>query len=226
MEESEIDDEYEGSGFLYKVGVVFVAATISGMLACLVFMVSPQDFSGVGGLNSSEGGRDVSAVLRESQSRQIPVTLTEAEINQWLARTLRGRQGGRFEDNASFKRVVVRIEQGLIEVVMEREIYGRTMTVSMFFTVQQIQDGDRLQTRLNIHGGRFAPWLPNPPRGGRFGQLAMPQGFLRIVLPSYEALGDVLSEELNNGFKRMTFIRIGDKRIELDPRVPRREISQ
>ncbi|MFU8892237.1 MAG: hypothetical protein ACNA8L_01285 [Luteolibacter sp.] len=215
-----------GSGFLFKVAVVFVALTISALLACVILVAMPQDLEGVGGLESPDGGRDVSAVLRESQLRQVPVTLTEAEINQWLARTLEARQGGRLEETVSFKRVVVRIREGVVEVVMEREFAGRPVTVSMYLSIDQARDGDRLRTELNLHGGRFAPWLPKPPRGGRFGSLSVPQGFLRLVMPSYEALADVLSEELDNGFRKMVLIRFEDKRIELDPRVPRRDAGQ
>lgn len=211
-----------GTGIFFKVAVVFVFATISGLLLSIYLLMQPQEFEGVGGLDSAASGRDVSAVLRESQQRQVPVTLTEAEINQWLARTLETRQGGHLEDAVKFKRVVVRITEGLAEVVMERDVNGRLFTVSMFFTIDQVRDGNRLRTELNLHGGGYAPWLPSPPRGGRFGQLPVPQGFLRLVMPSFEALAEVLTDELDNGFKKMVHIRLEDKRIELDPRIPRR----
>jgi len=214
-----------GSGILYKLAIVFVAVTISGLVFCVYLLALPQTFEGVDGLESPDGGRDVAAVLRESQLRQVPVTLTEAEINQWLARTLVARQGGRLEDSVEFKRVVVRITEGLGELVMEREVAGHPFTVSMYFTIDQVRDGNRLRTELNLHGGGYAPWLPKPPRGGRFGQLPVPQGFLRLVMPSFEALAEVLAEELNNGFKKMVYIRFEDKRIELDPRIPRRGVD-
>ncbi len=189
-------------------------------------ILTPQKLDGIGGIDAQEGGRDVSAVLRESQSRQVPVTLTEMEINQWLSRTLRVRQGGRFEDSVTFERVAVRITEGLAEVIMEREVSGRRLTVSMFLTINQIQEGNGLRTELNLHGGRYASWLPGPPRGGRFGKLVVPQGFLRLIMPSYEALTDALVEEMNMGFQRMVHIRLEDKKIHLDPRVPRRDSDE
>jgi len=211
------------SGILRKLAIAFVFLTLSGVALSLVLISIPQKLDGIGGLDSPDGGRDVAAVLRESHQRQVPATLTEAEINQWLARVLDFRQGGRFEESVTFKRIAVRITEGLAEVIMEREIGGRSFTVSMFITIDQSRNGDRLRTELNLHGGGYASWLPSPPRGGRLGLLVVPQGFLRLVLPAYEALAEAVSEELDNGFRKMIYIRFEDKRIELDPRVPRRE---
>lgn len=225
MASNDLNGKRTGSGIFYKFGVVFVVATICGLLFSVFLLFQPQSLDGIGGTTSASGGRDVSAVLRESQQRQVPVTLTEAEINQWLARTLEVRQGGRFEDSVTFKRVVVRITDGLAEVVMEREIRGRPFTVSMFLTIDQVRDGNSLRTELNLHGGGYAPWLPSPPRGGRFGRLPVPQGFLRMVIPSFESLAETLSDELDNGFKKMIYIRFEDKRVELDPRIPRRGVD-
>jgi len=215
-----------GSGTAFKVGVVFIAASVSFMVYCGVMLFLSQDLEDIDGLASPDGGRDVSVVLRESQLRQVPVTLSEAEINQWLSRALRSRQGGLLEDTVSLERVAVRITEGLAEVVMVRRIGERNFTVSMYFNIEQVRHGDNLRTELNLHGGPYVAWLPKPPRGGRFGRLVVPQGFLRLVMPSYESLAEALSEELNNGFRKMVFIRLKDKRIEFDPRIPRREASQ
>jgi len=211
------------SGVLYKLAVLFVFLTVSGVIIALIAILMPQETGDVAGLDAADGGRDVSAVLRESQQRQVPVTLTEREINQWLARVLIPRQGGRFGEHAEIKRVYVRIREGLGEVVIEREIGGRPFTVSMFLSIEQSQDNDRVRTVLNLHGGRYLKWTPGLTRGGRFGRMVMPQGFLSIVFPSFESLAEALSEELAQGFRNMVFIRLGDQQIELDPRAPRRD---
>lgn len=216
----------QGSGFFYKLALVFVGSTIAGLVISIYLIVSPQSLDDIGGCDGAAGGRDVSAVLKESQQRQVPVTLTETEINQWLARTIEAKQGGRFADSATFKQVAVRISDGHAEVIMEREIHGRRFTVSMFLTIVQTEQADRLRTELNLHGGRFASWLPAPPKGGRFGKLVVPQGFLQMVMPSYEALAGVLAEELNLGFKQMVRITLQDGSIHLDPRVPRRNADE
>lgn len=211
------------TGILYKLGVLFVFSTVCGLVIAVIAILTPQNAHDVAGLDVADGGRDVSAVLRESQQRQVPVTLTEAEINQWLARVVKPRQGGRFGEHAEIKRVYVRIREGLGEAVIEREIGGRRFTVSMFFSIRQTQNNDRVSTVLYLHGGKYSRLIPGLTRGGRFGRMVMPQGFLNMVFPSFEALGEALSEELTNGFQDMVFIRLGDQRIELDPRAPRRD---
>lgn len=210
------------TGFLHKVAVCFVTVTLSGLAIAVFLMIQPQSLGDIDGLDGSDSdGRDVAAVLRESQQRQIPVTLTEEEINHWLAGTLEVKQGGMFGKSMEFKRVAVRLTDGQAEVVMERELASRPFTVSMFVSIEQVRDGDRLRTELNLHGSARRS-LPAVLMGGRFGRMIVPQGFLRLVVPSYESLAEALLEELNNGFSNMVIIRIEDKKLVLDPRAPRR----
>jgi len=210
------------SGCLLKMGVLFVAAVVIGMIAAIYFVSQPQSLDDIDGLDpaAANRGRDISQVLTESVDRQIPATLTEAEINQWLARTLKVEQGGRLAEHAEFKRVAVRLREGIAEIVMEREIAGQPFTTSMFISISQRTEGHNQVTDVNLHGGAYPYWLAFPPRGGRFGSLVVPQGFLRIVMPDYMSLADVLESEIENGFKRMSSIKIGEKKIEFDPRLP------
>ena len=208
--------------FFYRAAVVFVAVTLLGLVLAIFLMIQPQRLNDVDGLDASDiSGRDVAAVLRESQQRQIPVTLTEEEINRWLARTLEVKQDGMFGMSLQFNQVAVRLTDGMAEVVMERKLGERLLTVSMFISIDQVRDGDRLRTEMNLHAGSSRK-LPALMMGGRFGRLIVPQGFLRMVTPAYEGLAEVLQEELENGFSDMVGIRIEDKQVVLDPRMPRR----
>ncbi len=216
------DSSYRPRGFFFYLGVTFVAVTITGLVAALFLISLPQSLDDVDGLDSVEtSGRDVAAVLRESQQRQIPVTLTEKDINRWLARTLEVEQGGMLGGSLEFKQLAVRLTEGQAEVVMVRELAGHTLTFSSFFSVEQKRRGDGLRTEMNIHAGPQRR-LPAVLMGGRFGRLVVPQGFLRTVMPAYENLADALAEELESGFSNMVLIRIEDKQISLDPRMPRR----
>ena len=71
---------------------------------------------------------------------------------------------------------------------MERKIMGRPFTVSMFLRVEQLQGSKGVKTEVHLHGGAYHESLPKPPRGGRFGKLVVPQGFLLLVMPAYEKL--------------------------------------
>jgi hypothetical protein len=200
--------------------VLFVVGVVIGMVASIYQISQPQSLDDIDGLDRATAhlGRDVSAVLAESVERQIPATLTETEINRWLTRTLTVKQGGRFAQQVEIKRLAVRLTEGVAEVIIERDIAGQPFTSSIFISIHQSSEGSGLRTDVNFHGGRYAPWLPFPPRGGRYGSLVVPQGFLRIVMPSYEAIGDQLKPEILHGFEEMTTIKISDKKVEFDPR--------
>ena len=58
------------------------------------------------------------------------------------------------------------------------------------------------------------------PRGGRFGKLVVPQGFLLLVMPAYEKLVPLFREEIHLGFEEMARIKIEKNRLVLDPREP------
>lgn len=209
-------------GFLHYFAIAFVAVTLSWLAISLFLVMQPQPMHDIDGMDPAAGtGRDVSTVLRESQQRQTTATLTEEEINLWLARTVEANQGGILGMSLKFERVAVRLSEELVEVVMVRELAGRPFTVSMFISVVQNRDGDRLDTEVNLHAGSSRK-LPPVLNGGRFGRLIVPQGFLRMIRPSYITLAEALREELDNGFTDMTVIKIEDKKITLDPRKPRR----
>lgn len=217
------------SGCFHKLAVLFVVFALAGIGAAMFFASQPQDLSDIGGYGvvaeDPERGRDVGAELRASVERGHEVRLTEAEINHWLARTLRTRQGGLLEEHVALKGVWVRLEDGVAEVVMEREVAGWPVTLSMFVSIEQTESDSGLRTALNFHGGRYHEMLPRPPRGGRFGQLVVPQGFLKLVLPAYRSLAEVFAAELEDGFNRMARIRIEENRLVLDPRGPEIEIQ-
>jgi len=97
---------------------------------------------------------------------------------------------------------------------------GKPFTVSMYLKVEQIQGLKGVETKLLMHGGPYLDNLPRPPRGGRFGQLVVPQGFLLLVMPSYQKLAELFSSEIHLGFEEMARIRIEKNRLVLDPREP------
>ena len=73
--------------------------------------------------------------------------------------------------------------------------------------------GDR--DRLNL---ATASTIAKLVKGGRFGQLVVPQGFLLLVLPAYEQLAALYRKELELGFEEMSRITLADGKLILDPR--------
>jgi hypothetical protein len=116
----------------------------------------------------------------------------------------------------------VRLRAGVAEVVIERDIAGYPLTTSMFLQVEQTESATGISTRIHLHGGGFHEMMPIPTRGGRFGQLTVPQGFLIMVMPDFVKIAELFETEIDLGFQRMARIKIEDKRLTLDPKQPTR----
>lgn len=209
-------------GCFGKLLVLFVLVLLGGFATALFFIAQAQDMTdirGYDGLSVVGGQRDLKKVLENSIERGHALTLTEEEINRYIRRTLAARQGGRLSPWVELKGVAVRTEDERVEVVIERLIAGRPFTVSMYLSIEQqeLPDG-RIATYVHRHGGRMLDRLPQPMAGGRFGQVLVPQGFLLLVLNSFEQISALYEEELSLALEEMTRIRIGEQGVVLDPR--------
>lgn len=212
-----------GGGCLGKLFFLILLVASCSLGAAVFFIAQPQDLSDIGGygpISKSPPARDMKAVLDNSIKRGYKVTLTETEINQWLGRVLTAKQGGMLASEAPLERVWIRLDDGTAEVIMERMVMGRPFTVSMFLQIEQLQSSKGVRTEVLLHGGPYHESLPRPPRGGRFGKLVVPQGFLLLVMPAYEKLAAVFTEEIHLGFEEMARIKIEKNRLVLDPREP------
>lgn len=214
------ESKKKSGGCLGKLVFLFLLACSVGLAACLYCIFQPQDLGDIGGRFPEPGGRDLTAVLKQSASRNIKVTIQEKELNQWLQRRVKGVQTGPLAAQVNFERVWVRLREGLAEVVMERTLGGRSFTVSMYLQVSQTEGPDGVKSELQLHGGRYHELMTRPEKGGRFGTLVVPQGFLLLVLPAYKNLAAALKEEIQLGFHGMSRIAIKDGRLELDPSGP------
>ena len=206
------DDGAKKGGCLGKLFGLLVFAVLTGLLAALYFISQPADLSDIGGyMPAAEAPasppRDIEAVLRKSIEGDYSVTLSETELNNWLARELKAEQGGELATWVSLKRVWVRLRDGVAEVIIERDVAGYPFTTSMFLQVEQVETAKGTTTQIHLHGGSF-------------GRLTVPQGFLILVMQDFEKIAKLFETEIDLGFSQMTRIRIEDKRIMLDPKQP------
>jgi hypothetical protein len=210
-----------GAGCLSKLLFLVLLAAALGLGSAIFQALQPQDLTDLGGYGPTAKAlpvREVKVVLKNAIDRGYPVTLSEAEINQWLARTLVTRQAGFLEGKVTLDRVWVRLQDGLAEVVMERHFLGKPFTVSMFLQIERVEGMDGVATEIELHGGAYHPDFPQPPQGGRFGKLIVPQGFLILVMPAYQKLAALFPEEIELAFREMSQIKIENNQIVLDPR--------
>lgn len=200
---------------------LILCAAMVGLATAVFFVTRAQDLSDLGGRGPAVKAtpvRNLRMVLQSAIDRNYAVTLSEAEINQWLAETLVMKQGGLLGESIKLEHFWVRLEKGRAELIMERSILGKPFTVSMYFTVEKEQSGKEILTTFNPSGGPFLKDYDFPVKGGRLGQLVVPQGFLHLVLPSYEKVAALFTVETQLAFERMHRISIENDRIVLDPR--------
>lgn len=217
----------KSGGCLGRLLAVFVLG-LSGSVALALWLVFlPQELDGVDGAGARAElapRRDLKAVVQSAIDRGYPVTLTEEELNGYLARTLAVRQAGLLSEHVSLDGVWVRLEAGRAEIILERRLLGRPFTVSCYLRIEQTEElNGRISTRIVPNGGPLVKNTPLPNRGGRFGRLVVPEGFSHLTLPAFrhlaEAFGSVTPEgwdsELQLG--SMARVRIDDGRLRLDP---------
>lgn len=193
------------------------------LCAAVYLVAQPQDLTDIGGNSlaaQTVKAKDIKLVLKNSIERGFPVTLSEEDLNNWLGHTLTTKQGGLFTDKVSLDRVWIRLLDGYAEIIMERKILDRPFTLSMFVKIEKVENARGLSTEVRLDGGPYHPDIPQPPRGGRFGKLVVPQGFLILVMPAYAKLAALFPEERNLGIEEMSRIKIEKGRMVLNPRPP------
>lgn len=213
----------KSGGCFGKLVSPLVLALIVGLAAAVYYISLPQDLSDIGGATPSltklaSPPRNMRAVLTKSIEGDYSVQISETELNQWLARELKPKQGGELAQWVTLKRVCVRLSEDIAEVIIERDIAGYPLTTSMFLQVEQTESATGISTQVHLHGGGFHEMAPIPTRGGRFGQLTVPQGFLIMVMPDFQKIAQLFETEIDLGFQQMTRIKIEDNRLTLDPK--------
>lgn len=212
-----------GIGCFSKLILFVLLVMATGLATAIYSAVQPQDLSDLNSpppVANPGSQRDIKMILKNAIDRGFPVTLKESELNDWLARTLVAKQGGFLEGKVTLERVWIRLEEGRAEIIMERKFLGKPFTVSMYFQVERLEGPQGAFTEIALHGGPYHADFPKPPRGGRFGKLVVPQGFLILVMPAYEKLAAQFAEETEFGLREMSRIRIEKGSIILDPREP------
>jgi len=209
-------------GFRFKRWILWANLFFASLLGiAVVCVLVPQDLSDVEGYGvdpSSAKARDLEAVLTKSVANGHEVSLSEREINLWLAREVGVVQKGKLSGVVGAGRVWVRFEDEVAEVIIERRVFGQRMTWSMFVQISQEQLTDEISKKTLLHGGPYLESVPIIHRGGRFGCLVLPQGYLHLVISEYKKLAVVCSNEIHLALEEMRSVRIEKGKLVLNPR--------
>jgi len=183
-----------------KIFLLF-ALLFVGLLGYGVFLsFEGQDLSDIEGRAENDRELNPSSVpimIEMAAKNRQAITISEKELNSWIAKTLKVRQEGMLADHVELKGVWVRFdneESGRAEIIIEREIKGRPHTISMFVRVERKKKEDgSYTTYIHKDGGRLWGLLAF---GGKFGKIRVPQGFLFFTQSSFQALSNLFEQEL------------------------------
>ena len=214
------------SSCLGKLVVLIALLGVVGLGAAVYFIATPQDLSDIkgrtAGLASASTPPNLATILEKSIEGVYPISISEEQLNRYVQATLEAKQDGPLSGMVDLKGVRIRLHEGFAEVIIERTIFGRPQTLSMYVKVEQFIDIQGKTKGNAILGGE--QYFPDTPRldrfirGGRFGKLEVPQGFLVLVTPSFKKLAAVYREELRLGFEEMSRITFEKGKLILDPR--------
>ena len=208
----------EGDGRLSLMKKIFILSSVllvGGLGYAVYGSFQGQDLSDIDGYAETDRVSHLSSVsdliAAAAKSRQS-VEISEKFFNSWLAESIKVRQEGQLADYVKLKGVWVRFEEvegGRAEIIIEREIEGKSHTVSMFMRVERKKKEDGTFTNyIYRDGGDFFGILAI---GGRFGQVRVPQGFLLFTQDSFKSLGALFETEI--GWIRNEIIKEGEGRI-------------
>ena len=141
--------------------------------------------------------------LSNSIKGNYPVTFREDELNAWLSRRIKAKQGGLANIYIKNSHIWVNLKKNDMEVVIEREIPNEQSHVTILKL--KFESYDRGYT---IH-----------PYSAHIGHVNAPGGFARLITSPYKLLADELFEDLAPYHDRqIRNITVEDGRITISPR--------
>lgn len=213
--------------------VLLVLGILSGMVAFVYYGWQAKDMDGVSGREGISRGQfsfeyvDLESKLRNALNAYKEVTITEAQLNLYIAKKLKMSQGGYFKDFAKVKGVYVDLKPGEMEIFIEREIaqYAHdgkiktdvfkpfTHTVSMTVTIAKHETKDGKKGYV----GRIP--------GGFIGNAPAPNSLVTLIKPSFDQIHDHFKTELDLGYHKMRVIKVEEGKLVLDPRPGKGEVG-
>ena len=202
------------------------------VLAVLVFLGGATflgwrqaDLSGISGREGIVKGQesigyvDIKQKITNALKSNSEVTITEAEINQYIAKNLKLTQGGLLKGFTSIQGVYVDLTNDQMEVFIEREIaqYSDEGVVedAVFPPFNQTVSM-KIKAYNGLNDDKEPSIIIEFP-GATIGQVPAPGLLVKVVLPAFEQIRDHFETELGF-YEKMNKITITDGVIVLDPR--------
>lgn len=178
-------------GVLARLSVWSILSTLlfllftGGLSYVVVQMWEPQDLSDIAGYDDRGNPRDLTLALKNAGGAEI--SFSEGEINRYLRDTCRMRQGGIFSLIAHEHGLAVRLHDGYAELIIDRVLsthLHQTTAVNLSFAREHLNGHPRI--RVDFRGGE--PLFNSLPRGGKIGQVGLPQRYMEMLRPALHSL--------------------------------------
>ena len=222
-----------GGSFLKFILCLVIVALLGGMVAFVYFTGHSQDLSGINGreavIKAREENRDIMSTdvlekIGNGYDGNFEVKITEEELNRYIAKKLKMKQGGWMKGFATIKGVYVKLKKDEMEVFIEREVaqYGEdgTPNTDLFKPFDQTVSMRLNITTVDVKDGGTSKTVEFP--GGTIGQAPAPGMFVKLIKASYDQIQEHFAKEIELGYKNITRITVEDGYILLDPRKNRR----
>jgi len=184
------------------------------LVAVAVECHRPASLAGVQGLEPAKGtAPDLLDRMEKSiWLRNAPLTITEAEVNRYLAATISGTQKGVTSRLANFDRVMLHFQAagppqpnqpppaGRCTAWFRWTSFGLPYTASIEFTIH------REKSKYVVE-----------PTGGSLGRLPVFRGALAALIPACRSLCGVFEDEIKTLFQ-MNQITFANNKVVLEPR--------
>jgi len=227
MKNSKATAPRKGGGKIKFLFILLILGILGGMVAYVYFAWQNKDLSGIAGRdkiiakNTASAEIDVFKKLQNAYNGNYVVTLTEEEINLYIAKRLSMKQDGPLKGFSKIKGVYVDLTPNMMEVFIEREIaqYGEDgvpkteyikpfdHTISMKF---------KIYTKENTNDSGTTNIVEFP--GGTIGKSPAPGMFVKVMKPSFDAIATFFEKEIELAHGRIIHIKIEDGKVTLDPR--------
>jgi len=219
-----IMSEKKGFGAFKLISVLVVLLLLAAMGVATYGAWQSADLSGISGREGLIKGQeaigyvDLKKKVKNALDSSSEVTITEAEINQYLAKNLELKQGGFIKGFASIKGVYVDLTDDHMEVFIEREIaqYGDDGVVNEDVLSPSNQT---VSIKLKMYNGKDKDGKPSRIvefPGATIGQVPAPGMLVKIVMPSFLQIKDHFEAEVGL-YDKMNKVKITDGVIRLDP---------
>lgn len=169
---------------------IFLAFTIV-LVNSVISMWTPQNMRDIAGYSDNGSARDLTALLRNANGREI--SFTEAEVNRYLRETCRIRQTGVFSIITHGHGIAVRIHDGYAELVIDRMIGAnihQTTSVNLAFH----QETEHGRPVLKVEFKSDTPLAGNIQHGGNIGTFGIPDRHVSMLTPALRTLVDCYPE--------------------------------